>query len=305
MYRGLEISPDGKRVAVHRHDGTGGDIWVMEPPPRSPTRITFEASQDNSSPVWSPTGDRIAFASKRNGKWGLYETRSDGSGTDGELLFESDLPKAPMSWSPDGKRLVFWQHDQKTLGDIMILPMEGDKKPVPFLGSTRNETHPQVSPDGKWIAYSSELTGRKEVYVQPFPSGTGRWQISPDAGLAGDWPRWRKDTQELYYHSVLTAGAYGAYTSGNAIVGPVYAVPIKVVGGSIEAGTPKETLRVLALRYPHPGSDYHTYGVSADGQRILSYQRILTTAAVTTQIVPEVPIPGLTVAVNWMEKVKK
>jgi serine/threonine-protein kinase len=301
----VEISPNGQRVAVHRHDGAGGDIWVMEPPPRAPTRITFDASLDNSSPIWSPDGARIVFASKRNGKWGLYETQSDGSGTDGELLFESDLPKAPMSWSPDGKRLVFWTHDPKTLGDIWILPMDGDKKPVPFLASSRNETHPQVSPDGKWIAYTSELTGRKEVYVQPFPTGTGRWQISPDAGLRGDWPRWRKDSQELYYHSLGNAGAYGAYTDGSAILGPVYSVSIKATGGSVEAGTPREAIRLLALRHAHPGSDYHTYGVSADGQRFLSFQRVVTNATATAQIVPEIPIPGLTVAMNWIDRVKR
>jgi len=305
IYRGVEVSPNGQRVAVHRHDAAGGDVWVMEPPPRSPRRITFDASQDNSSPIWSPEGDRIAFASRRNGKWGLYETRSDGSGTDGELLFESDLPKAPMSWSPDGKRLVFWMHDPKTLGDVWILPMEGDKKPVPFLASSKNETHPQVSRDGKWIAYTSELTGRKEVYVQPFPSGTGRWQISPDAGLGGDWARWRKDSQALYYHSLGNAGAYGPWTNSNAILGPVYDVSIKAVGGSVEADTPREALRMLALRYAHPGTDYHTYGVSDDGQRFLAFQRVLTTAAASAQIVPEVPIPGLTVAMNWADKIKR
>jgi len=305
IYRGVEISPNGLRVAVHRHDGTGGDLWVVEPPPQGPRRITFDATQDNSSPIWSPEGDRIVFTSRRNGKLGLYETRSDGSGTDGELLFESDLPKAPMSWSPDGKRLVFWMHDPKTLGDIWILPMEGDKKPVPFLASSKNETHPQVSPDGKWIAYTSDLTGRKEVYVQPFPSGTGRWQISPDAGLGGDWPRWRKDSQELYYHSLGNAGAYGPWTNGAAILGPIYTASIKAIGGSIEAGTPREAIRVLALRYRHPGSDYHTYGVSADGQKFLVFQRVVTAASATAQLVPEVPIPGLTVAMNWVDKIRK
>ena len=305
IYRGVEISPNGLRVAVHRHDGTGGDIWIMEPPPQAPKRITFDATQDNSAPIWSPEGDRIVFTSKRNGKLGLYVTRSDGSGTDGDLLFESDLPKAPMSWSPDGKRLVFWMHDPKTLGDIWILPMEGDKKPVPFLASSKNETHPQVSPDGKWIAYTSELTGRKEVYVQPFPTGTGRWQISPDAGLGGDWPRWRKDSQALYFHALGNAGAYGPWTNSAAILGPVSEASIKATGGSIEAGTPKEALRFLALRYSHPGSDYHTYGVSADGQKFLAFQRVLTTSSATAQIVPEVPIPGLTVAMNWVGKIKK
>jgi eukaryotic-like serine/threonine-protein kinase len=162
-----------------------------------------------------------------------------------------------------------------------------------------------VSPDGKWIAYTSELTGRKEVYVQPFPTGTGRWQISPDAGLGGDWPRWRKDSQELYYHSLGNAGAYGIWTNGSAILGPVYAASIKAIGASIEAGTPKEAIRVLALRHAHPGSDSHTYGVSADGQRFLAYQRVLTTASATSQITPEVPIPGLTVAMNWVARIRK
>ncbi len=311
LYRGLEVSPNGQRVAVHRHDGTGGDIWVMEPPPNAPKRITFDATQDNSSPVWSPNGDRIVFASKRNNKWGLYVTRSDGSGTDGDLLIESDLPKAPMSWSPDGKRLVYWVLDPKGAGDIWILPMDGtadEKKPVPFLTSSKNETHPQISPDGKWIAYTSELTGRKEVYVQPFPSGTGRWQMSLDAGIGADWPRWKRDSQELYFHSLGNAGAYGGYTNGLAFAGPIYSAAVKVTGvtgQSIEPGIPKEVIRVLALRFPHGGVDYHTYDVSADGQRFLSYQRVLTASAGSSAILPEVPIQGLIVAKHWASGLKK
>jgi Tol biopolymer transport system component len=305
IYRGVEVSPDGKRVAVHRHDGSGGDIWVFEPPPRAPTRITFDPSQDNSSPVWSADGTRIVFASRRNGKWGIYETRSDGSGTDGDLLVESELPKAPMSWTRDGKYLVYWVHDPKTLGDIWMLPLDGDRKPVPFLASSRNETHPQVSPDGRWIAYTSELTGRKEVYVQPFPNGTGRWQISPDAGLGGDWPRWRRDSRELYYHSLGNAGAYGPYTNSSAFIGPVYAVSISAAASSIEAGTPYEIIRMLALRYAHPGADYHTYDVSANGDRILTFQRVITNAAGSALISPEPPVAGLTVAMHWTRRLVK
>jgi serine/threonine protein kinase len=307
-YRGVEVSPNGQRVAVHRHDGTGGDIWVMEPPPAAPRRITFDATQDNSSPVWSPEGDRIVFASKRNNKWGLYVTRSDGSGTDGDLLIESDLPKAPMSWSPDGKRLVYSVVDPKGAGDIWILPMDGtaeEKKPVPFLTSSKNETHPQVSPDGKWIAYTSELTGRKEVYVQPFPTGTGRWQMSLDAGIGADWPRWQNDTKALYFHSLGNAGPYGLYTNGLAFAGPVYSVSIKVNGPSIEQGLPKEVIRLFALRYPHGGVDYHTYDLSADAQRILGFQRMMTGSAVASQILPEVPIQGLIVSKNWTSALKK
>ena len=127
IYRGMEVSPDGTRVAVHRHDGAGGDIWVMERPPRQPTQITFEAKNDNSSPIWSPSGAKIVFASLRNGKWGLYLTRSDGSGAEEQLL-ESELRTAPLSWSPDGKHLVYWVQDPKTAGDLWVLPMDGEKK---------------------------------------------------------------------------------------------------------------------------------------------------------------------------------
>jgi eukaryotic-like serine/threonine-protein kinase len=219
------------------------------------------------------------------------------------------LPMAPMSWTPHGNRLVYWVHHPKTLGDIWILPVEpnpnGDKKPVPFLVSSKNETHAQVSPDGKWIAYTSELTGRKEVFVQPFPAGTGRWQISPDTGIGGDWPRWRRDSQELYYHSLGNAGAYGPYTNGAAFLGPVYGVSIKALGSSIEVGTPQEIIRVLAQRSAHPGADYHTYDVSADGQRFLVFQRVITSGAASTQILPEVPVPGLTVAMNWVKGLRK
>ncbi len=308
FYRGVEVSPSGQRVAVHRHDGTGGDIWVMEPPPASPKRITFDATQDNSSPVWSPSGDRIVFASKRNDKWGLYVTRSDGSGTDGDLLVESELPKAPMSWSPDGKRLVYSVLDPKGAGDIWILPMDGaaeERKPVPFLASSKNETHPQISPAGKWYAYASDLTGKKEVYVQPFPTGTGRWQISLDAGLGADWPRWKRDSKELYFHSLGNAGPYGFYTNGGAFAGPIYSAAIKVTGQTIDPGIPNEVIRVLALRFPHGGVDYHTYDVSADGQKFLSYQRVLTTSASSAAILPEVPIQGMTVAKHWVSKLKK
>jgi Tol biopolymer transport system component len=305
VYRGVELSPDGKRVATHKHEGNGGDIWVMEPPPRAPTRITFDATADNSSPVWSHDGLKIVFVSQRKGKWGLYVTRSDGSGAE-ELLVESDLRKAPMSWSSDGKRLVYWVQDPKTSGDLWVLPMEGDKKPEVFIATPFNETHAQISADGKWIAYTSDLTGRKEVYVQPFPSGLGRYQVSPDALWGGDWPRWKRDGKELYYHSLdFAPGIGGLYTSGDTFLGPVFSAPVSVSGTALVPGTPSEAVRVLAIRIGH-GADYHTFDVSPDGQRFLTMQRVLTSdAAGGGQFGPEVPTPGLTVAMNWANALKK
>src|SRR5262249_25129803 len=194
-YLGVDVANDGKRIAVHRHDGNGGDIWVADSTKGQMRRLTFDASQDNSSPVWSPDGTRIAFASLRGGKWGIYQKLASGTGNE-QLLMESELQKMPMSWSPDAKLLVYWQNDARTGADLWVLPMNGERKPFPFLTDPADHRLPQISPDGKWIAYRSNETGRQEIYVRPFPTGEGRWQISTNGGSSA---RWRADGKELYY----------------------------------------------------------------------------------------------------------
>ena len=152
-YAGVDVSPDGKRFAVHRHEGTGGDNWVFDLAQGRMQRLTFDATQDNQSPIWSPDGTRIAFASKRNNKWGIYAKLADGTGTE-DLITESEAVKQPMSWAPDGKLLVYSQVGQ--LGDVWAVPVAGDKKPLPLVQSQFNERFPQVSPDGKWLAMRIE-----------------------------------------------------------------------------------------------------------------------------------------------------
>ena len=153
------------------------------------------------------------------------------------------------------------------------------RSPEPFLATPTDETHAQISPDGKWIAYTSNLTGRKEVWVQPFPSGLGQWQISPDAStFGGDWPRWNRNSKEIFYHSITTTSP-GLYGQPDGFHGPIFSVAVKTTGGALEAASPQEVVRVMAIRLPHPGGDYQTYDVSPDGQRFLVMQRILTTDA--------------------------
>lgn len=251
------------------------------------------------------------FASLRNGKWGLYLTRSDGSGAE-ELLLESELRTAPMSWSPDGMHLVYWVQNSKTAGDLWVLAMDGekksDKKPEIFLGTPADETHAQVSPDGKWLAYTSNLTGRKEVWVRPFPSGLGQWQISPDAStFGGDWPRWNWNTKgglELFYHSI-TSSIAGLYAQPDGFQGPIFSVALKATGEAIEVASPQEVVRAMAIRLPHQGGDYHTFGVSPDGKRFLVMQRVITADAAVGAILTELPAPGLTVAMNWIRGLRK
>jgi Tol biopolymer transport system component len=299
VYRGAEVAPDTRRVVVHKHEKNGGDIWVEEPT-GAETRLTWDASQHNASPIWSPDGKSVVFSSVRNGKAGLYQTLSDGSGTQ-DLLFESDLPKAPMSWSPDSKSIVFGVQDPKTGADLWLLTLS-DKKAAPFIATQYAETHAQVSPDGKWIAYSSNIVGnRREIHVQAFPSLAGHYQVST---AGGDWPRWRKDAKELFFHSLGGRASPAVAAPQPAFVGVLYSVTVNGSGPSFVYSPSAEVLGLGALNFPHPGGDYSTYSVSPDGQRFLYFQ-LMPGGATTTGTVGPDPPSGLIVAMHWAAGVKK
>jgi Tol biopolymer transport system component len=302
IYRGLELSPDGKRIAVHRHDASGGDLIVIEMD-SSTKRLTFDATHHNSSPIWAPTGDRIAYGAIEKGKWGIYQTLSSGSGTE-ELLYESEFPKAPMSWSPDGKRIVFWQQDPKSGGDLWVLNVE-DKKAEALIATPANETHGQISPDGKWIAYTSNsVGGRPEIFVQPFPTGTGRYQISFHGG---DWPRWRGDGKELVYHSIAINPDQPAIT-GVFRGGSLSSSDVTASGSAFDPKTPREFVRIVAMNFVHSGGDYQTYAIKPDAKQILMLQLVNSTnnniAATGDAVGPDPPL-SITVAMNWASSLKK
>src|SRR5262249_44768368 len=136
----------------------------------------------------------IAYASPRNGKWDLY-MKPVGGGSE-EPLLASDNDKSPDDWSPDGRVIVYEAIAGRTKLDLWWLPLDGDRKPVPYLQTESNECHARLSPDGKWLAYVSDETGRAEVYVQRFPTPGNRVLISANGG---DQPAWRRDGKELYY----------------------------------------------------------------------------------------------------------
>src|SRR5262249_34115828 len=146
--------------------------------------------------IHSRSGPRTGAGScYRNNKWGLYQKLSNGTGGE-ELLFESDVVKMPMSWSSAINTILFYVGDPKNANDVWALPQTGDRKPFPVLQTAFNEAHPQISPDGKWLAYTSNETGSPQIYVQSFPPGHGKWQISNNGGT---FSRWRSDGKELFY----------------------------------------------------------------------------------------------------------
>jgi Tol biopolymer transport system component len=306
-YQGVSLSPDDRRIAVHRHDGAGGDVFVIEPKPRdSITRLTLDASHDNSMPIWSPNGDRVVYSALQKGKWGLYQTLSDGSGKE-ELLFESELLKVPLSWSFDGKRIVFSVQDPKTNGDLWVLDMEAvkDRKATPFIQSTFDEKHGQISPDGKWIAYTTnETNGRNEIFVRPFPSGSGLYQVSDNGGW---FPRWRGDSKELYYKAIGNATTPGVQANGSAPTGPYYAVAVRAKGAAFEHDKPRDILNFRLLLDAHSGGSFQPYDVSADGQRVLYLQDVTSAPTAQTTTVQTAPDPtnGLVIALNWIRGLKK
>lgn len=250
---GVDLSPsDPRRVAAHRHDPAGGDVWVFEPGLTEPRKLTIDASQDNSSPIWSPDGSRIAFGSRRDGQWGLYVKLAD-AGVD-ERLVTSDAPIVPMSWV--GDYLVYTTSDPGTASDIAYVRLTSDgwEDPVVFLDEIADERHPQLSPDARWIAYSSNHTGQSEIYIRSFPEGPSYIDISVDGGV---FPRWRGDGEELYFMSLVT-------------VGGMMAVPIGVTGSQIRKTEDPEILFQTGYFYgAHAGGYAHAYAVSADGQRFL------------------------------------
>ena len=205
-YQSAALSPDGTRLATTMGSGAySGNLWVLDLAPRGgSTRLTYRAGAD-MSPVWLPDGSRIVFSSNRDGPFNLYQKPANGA-KDEEVLLATREDKHPTSWSPDGRFLLYTEIHPKTKRDIWALPMEGGGKPFPFLVTEFAERQARFSPDGRWVAYVSDESGRTEVYVRRFSlnsTGTGvepggRWPVSNEFG---EGPHWRGDGRELYYVS--------------------------------------------------------------------------------------------------------
>jgi hypothetical protein len=268
VYGNVFLAPDGKSVATDKTDmaSLNIDIWTQELQRDGGKRLTFDPAID-AVPIWSPDAARLVFASNRQTYFGLYVKNSDGA-NDEKNIVQEDVGNFPSDWSRDGKYILYCR------GPDLWFVSYPELKSSLFLKAPSVFRNAQFSPDGKWVAYSSNESGRWEIYVTSFPDARGRWQVSSGGG---EQPRWQGDGKELFFLS----------SDGKMMAAPV------TTGTHFDAGTPvvlfQSTPRPPVLVY-----DLFVYDVSRDGQRFL----------INTQVKQAESVP-MSVVLNWPAKLNK
>ena len=256
------LSPDGRRITLTRiADGGTGDIWIIDTERGTHTRLTVERT--SYTPLWTPDGKRVTFVSNGNIFWGP----TDGSGEAEPLLIREHYQR-PWSWSPDD---VLAFDDRTSTGlDIWMLPLDGD--PSPFLDTSFNETMPMFSPDGQWLAYVSDDSGRPEVYLKSYPGPGGRWPVSAEGGSE---PIWSADGRELFYRN-----------GDRMMIAAVQTKPTVVIG--------KPQPLFQGSYFQQQIGSGGNYDVSPDGKRFVMIRR--DEESTSTQI---------NVVLNWFEELER
>jgi eukaryotic-like serine/threonine-protein kinase len=271
----LALSPDGTRVAEGRTDerGTWG-VWMLDLERGVNTRLSFDAG--GGSATWSPDGSEIIYAPSGGLSADLYRKPANGAGQ-GEVILHSEGIKTPDDWSRDGRFIIYMQREKNAGTGLWVLPLQGDRKPTPYLVTAFNEAQAQFSPDGHWVVYTSNESGTKEVYVQPFPvSSGGKWVVSNGGGSQ---PRWSRDGKELFYFAPDSM---------------LMEVSVATTGGTFQPGVPKPLFRAAILG--GTGSAASTawrWDISPDGKRFL-----MDTA------LEEATASPVTVVLNWQSAIK-
>ena len=270
-HNNVRLSPDGHRVTASQTDPDGrhDDIWIHElAQGLATTRLTFDPSF-HQNPVWSPDGKQILFSSTRRGGFRLYLKNADGSGSEEEVADLGTVGQGnAWDWSRNGKYVLI-----RKASELWYLSWP-ERVAKPLLQAKWTVRNAQFSPDGRWMAYASNETGSMEIYVSPFPSVNGKWQVS---SAGGQEPRWRQDGKELFYLSAE---------------GKMMAVAVKS-GTSFEAGSPAALFQTHR-RQPVSSLDRFSYDVSGDGQRFL----------IATKV-DEANAAPLSVILNWASEMEK
>jgi eukaryotic-like serine/threonine-protein kinase len=251
-YTWPNLSPDGSKLTFGLETNGISDVWVVDVVRHTKTRLTFGPLYSSDS-IWWPDGKSIVFSSGPPGATdSLYRRNADGTGSKEKLLETPGILAYPFSVTPDGRYIAYMRLDPKsnTSWDIWVLPMftdkSGDQKPFPVVATNFLDVTPAFSPDGKWLAYANDETGRLEVYIQPFPSGAGRWQVSTAGGAR---PIWRKDGKELFFNSTDQQ---------------IMAVDVQQNGAGLQLGTPRALFKAPVVSGPSG-----TFTASADGKKFV------------------------------------
>jgi serine/threonine protein kinase/Tol biopolymer transport system component len=283
-YDGLKISPDGTRVALSIMGGNQGDIWVWDIAHKTQTKLTFDKA-DDWRPIWTPDGKRIAFRSQRGGGLGgIYWKSADGIGEDELLASKPDKGISPSSFSRDGKILAAMEFSLTPLGnDIGMLSMDGKREMKELLREKHSESEPQISPDGRYMAYQSDESGKAEIYVRSFPDmNMGKWQVSSSGGGS---PRWSPDGRELFYRSADATMAVEVETE------PTF-----------RRGNPKILFQGMYFTNRFQMDTSTPWDISPDGKKFLMIKPAASAAAAPTAASPQ---PKIIVVLNWFEELKQ
>jgi serine/threonine-protein kinase len=269
VYSNVRPSPDGQRAAFELEN----DIWIYDLSRGTQSRLTFEGV--NATPLWTPDSQRIAFTSIRGKSSGIYWKLANGTGRE-EVLSTSAGTQNPSSFTPDGKTLMYNMTSAGTLGDLWVMPLNGERKAIPYLQTPAGETTGRISPDGRWVAYLSNESGQNEIYVRPFPDANGgKWQISIGGGAEIVWG---PSSKELFYRT--------GPNREKMMVVDIQTQP------NFAPGRPRELFDVPYYSRVSNGADY---GVSPDGQRFLMIKNPERGAA----------SPLINVVLNWFEELKQ
>jgi Tol biopolymer transport system component len=271
------LTTDGQHIAVTKRTVSrimsSHDIWLIDSPRGVPRRFTFDPAFE-AYPVWSPDGSRLVFASNRKGVFDLFE-KPVSFARDERLLLETPDNKLPVDWSPDGRVLLFVNEDAVTGDDLCTVSVAEPQKPTRLLSGSYAESQGQFSPDGRWLAYRSNESGRWEIYLRPYPGPGSQQLVSRDSGIQ---PRWRRDGKELFYI---------------AADGRMMAVPIHLPaeGETSDIGAP---MPLFTARLAYPANQQFGYAVDPTGQRFLMW--VVPDRTSTTPI---------TVVQNWTASLPK
>jgi Tol biopolymer transport system component len=269
VYGNVSLAPNGRSLAVDKTDmaSLNTDIWTYELQRQSPKRLTFDPALD-AVPIWSPDATQLVFCSDRQLLFALYLKDSDGAHDEKNIVHDDGLPDVPSDWSRDGKYILYYRGT-----DLWLVTFSALQSSL-FLKAPSTLRNAQFSPDGKWVAYASNETGKWEVYVTSFSDARGKWQVSTGGG---EQPRWRGDGKELFYLSL----------DGKMMAAPV------TTGAHFDAGTPVALFQSTP-RQPILVYDLFVYDVSRDGRRFL----------INTQVKQAESAP-LSVVLNWPAKLDK